>query len=124
MDRTFEISETEPITKGRSPEPVQGKKKAFTHSSSWVGNVRYNPQNQTMRVMMNNKGYGFCGVPERVYDSWEGSSSKGEYWWRNIKDRYNCISLGETITELQLDGDYEQWPPKIEGVDKIDSLRS
>ena len=56
--RTFEINETEPITKGRSPEPNQDKKKAFTHSSGWVGNVRYNPQNQTMRVMMNNKGYG------------------------------------------------------------------
>ena len=95
--RTFEINETtEPITKGRSPEPTQGKKKAFTHSSGWVGNVRYNPQNQTMRVMMNNKGYGFCGVPEKVYDSWEGSPSKGEYWWRNIKDQYDCGALQET----------------------------
>lgn len=76
----------------------QGKKRAFTHSSTWVGNVRYNPQNQTMRVMMNNKGYGFCGVPEKVFDSWQGSPSKGEYWWRNIKDRYNCSSLTETTT--------------------------
>lgn len=81
-------------------EQRQGKKRAFTHSSSWIGNVRYNPQNQTMRVMMNNEGYGFCGVPEKVYDAWEGSPSKGEFWWRNIKDRYNCSSLmSETVEE-------------------------
>jgi len=98
IEKTFEINETLPITKGRSPEPNQGYKKAFTHSSSWIGNVRYNPQNQTMRVMMNDKGYGFCGVPESVYDSWEGSPSKGEFWWRNIKDQYNCTALMETVT--------------------------
>jgi len=108
---SFIINET-----GRSPEPNQGKKKAFTHSSSWIGNVRYNPQNQTMRVMMNGKGYGFCGVPEKVYDSWEGSPSKGEFWWREIKDRYNCSSLMETeMFDIQ-------WPPKITGYENRDEL--
>jgi len=116
-EKTFSFNETEPITKGRSPEPVQGKKKAFTHSSSWIGNVRYNPQNQTMRVMMNNDGYGFCGVPEKVYDAWEGAPSKGEYWWRNIKDRYNCSALTETeMHDIQ-------WPPPLTGGrDQVDCL--
>lgn len=109
IEKIFEINETLPVTKGRSPEPNQGSKKAFTHSSSWIGNVRYNPQNQTMRVMMNGKGYGFCGVPESVYDSWEGSPSKGEFWWRQIKDQYNCSALMETeLHDIQ-------WPPNLTG---------
>ena len=122
-------------------EQTQGKKRAFTHSSSFVGNVRYNPQNQTMRVMMNGKGYGFCGVPERVFDSWEGANSKGEYWWRNIKDRYNCSSLQESIdkreqqlramgipddeinrtmnNEFDTHDTIHPWPPAIENEDKL-----
>ena len=106
-------------------EPVQeatinqGKKRAFTHSSKWVGNVRYNPQNQTMRVMMNNKGYGFCGVPEKVYDAWEGSPSKGEYWWRQIKGQYDCSALKEATNNA---ADMDWPPPKFSEPDIVDVL--
>ena len=65
--------------------------RAFTHSSSFVGNVRYDSDNQTMEVFLNQeKWYNFCNVPERVFDAWEGSDSKGEYFNRSIKGQYDC----------------------------------
>jgi hypothetical protein len=63
---------------------------AFTHSSTWIGQVIYDSDSQQLMIMMSGKRYLFCGVPDRVYDSFEGSPSKGEFYWRNIKDRYNC----------------------------------
>lgn len=42
--------------------------KAFTHSSSFVGNVKYNPEDQSMEIILNGKKYNFCNVPERVFE--------------------------------------------------------
>jgi len=62
----------------------------FTHSSSWVGKVTYTPDFNTMEITMGAKVYGFCGVPERVFNEFEASPSKGKYYNRAIKDRFNC----------------------------------
>ena len=64
--------------------------KAFTHTSSFVGNVRYDQELQEMSVILNGQEYSFCNVPERKYDAWEGADSKGEYFNRNIKTQHDC----------------------------------
>lgn len=63
---------------------------AFTHTSSWVGNVRFDTETLGMRILMNGKAYNFCGVPRRVYDAFEGSPSKGEFYWRQLRQLYDC----------------------------------
>lgn len=63
---------------------------AFTHTSSWIGNVRYNTETQELRILMNGKAYNHCNVPRRVFDAFEGAISKGEYWWRSIREQYDC----------------------------------
>ena len=63
---------------------------AFTHSSSFIGNVRYNTETQEMRVLLNGKAYNFCNVPHRIYDAFEGSNSKGAFFARSIRTQFNC----------------------------------
>ena len=62
--------------------------RAFTHSSSFVGNVRYDPDSQTLLVLLNGKPYLYQDVPERVFDSFMGANSKGAFFARNIKDLF------------------------------------
>ncbi len=64
--------------------------KAFTHSSSFVGNVKYDQDNQTMEIILNGKTYEFCNVSERLFDSFEGASSKGAFFNREIKGLHDC----------------------------------
>lgn len=64
--------------------------RAFTHSSSFVGNVKYDQDNQTMEVILNGKTYDFCNVSERLFDSFEGASSKGAFFNREIKTLHDC----------------------------------
>lgn len=69
------ISETMPVISGiesattRSfefkEETKDEKLIAFTHSSSFIGNVRYNTETQELRILLNGKPYTFCGVPLR-----------------------------------------------------------
>ena len=68
----------------------EAKFKAFTHSSSFVGNVRYDADESTMRIKLNGKNYDFCNVSERLYDSFEGSNSKGAFFNREIKSLHDC----------------------------------
>ena len=63
---------------------------AFTHSSSWIGHVIYDSDTQQMMIMMSGKRYLFCGVDDRTFDSFEGSPSKGEFYWRILKDLFTC----------------------------------
>ncbi len=63
---------------------------AFTHSSSFIGNVRYNTETLEMRILLNGKAYNFCNVPRRVYDAFEGAGSKGAFFARNIRTLYDC----------------------------------
>lgn len=63
---------------------------AFTHSSSFVGNVRYDEDNESMRILLNGKKYNFCGVPRRVFDAFEGSTSKGSFFSIQIRGNFDC----------------------------------
>lgn len=95
---------------------------AFTHSSSFVGNVRYDPDTLEMRVLLNGRSYNLCGVSRREYDSFEGASSKGSYFNRILKGQKNCGAiqskfLTETTPEMNwLTG---QWPPGTLGPTRI-----
>lgn len=71
-------------------EVTDEKLRAFTHSSSFVGNVRYNSEDSSMRIILNGKNYDFCSVPERIFDSFEGADSKGAFFNRNIKEQFSC----------------------------------
>jgi hypothetical protein len=64
--------------------------KAFTHSSSFVGNVLWDRESREMDIILNNKTYHFCNVSERLFDSFEGSSSKGAFFNREIKTLHDC----------------------------------
>jgi len=63
---------------------------AFTHSSSFIGNVRYNTDTLEMRVLLNGKAYNFCNVSRRLFDSFEGASSKGAFFAREIRTLHDC----------------------------------
>lgn len=63
---------------------------AFTASSSFVGNVRYDKDTQEMRILLNGNAYNFCDVPQRKYDAFEGSGSKGAFFNREIKEQHDC----------------------------------
>ena len=66
------------------------RERDFTHPSSFIGKVTYTPEFNTMEINLNGKVYGFCGVPERIFDAFEGAASKGAYFGRNIKGQFNC----------------------------------
>lgn len=63
---------------------------AFTHSSSFVGNVKYDQDSQSMEIILNGKTYEFCDVSQRLFDGFEGANSKGAYFNRNIKNLHDC----------------------------------
>jgi len=63
---------------------------AFTGSSSFVGNVRYDADTQGMRILLNGKAYNFCNVPRRIFDSFQGADSKGAFFNRAIKGQFDC----------------------------------
>jgi len=65
---------------------------AFTASSSFVGNVRYDKDTSEMRILLGSSGkaYNFCNVPQRKYDSFEGAESKGAFFNREIREQHDC----------------------------------
>ena len=85
--RHFEFVET---TNDVWKEVAEARFKAFTHSSSFVGNVKYDQDNQTMEIILNGKKYDFCNVSERLYDAFEGADSKGAFFNREIKSLHDC----------------------------------
>jgi len=85
--RHFEFVET---TNDVWKEVAEARFKAFTHSSSFVGNVKYDQDNQTMEIILNGKTYEFCNVSERLFDAFEGADSKGAFFNREIKSLHDC----------------------------------
>jgi len=68
----------------------ENREKSFEHSSSFIGEVIYTAESNTMTITLNGKMYGFCNVSERIYDSFKGAASKGAYFTRIIKGQYDC----------------------------------
>jgi len=63
---------------------------AFTHSSSFIGNVIYDSDSQDMKITLSGEAYVFCNVPDRVYDAFEGAGSKGSFFNREIRQLFDC----------------------------------
>lgn len=64
--------------------------RAFTHSSSFVGNVLWDRESREMDIILNGNTYHFCRVSERLFDSFEGAASKGAFFNREIKTLHDC----------------------------------
>jgi len=73
-----------------SPPGKPDREPSFTHPSSFVGKVTYTPELQTMEILLNGNVYGFCDVPERVFDGFDGAGSKGIYFNNTIKGNFDC----------------------------------
>ena len=59
--------------------------------SSAISAVGYNSDSGQMRIRFKGGGtYTFCRVPASVYAGLLGASSKGTYYDRHIRDRYQC----------------------------------
>jgi len=87
-ETTFEFDET----------VEEQREKDFDAPSSFVGNVVYTPELQTMEITLNGKRYDYCSIPERIFEGFRGASSKGEFYNRSIKGIYSCGTI-ESIQE-------------------------
>jgi len=76
------------------------KLRAFTNSSSFVGNMRYDQEEQSMTGILSGKHYKWCGVPESKFDGFQGAGSAGAYFNRDIKGQYDCGG-GGILTKIQ-----------------------
>ena len=58
--------------------------------SSWISKVRYDPKTRQMWIHVANTEnvYEFEGVPADVYDKFEASSSRGNFFNTEIKKNY------------------------------------
>jgi len=61
-------------------------------SSSAIAAVGYNPQTKNLKIRFvgGTTVYDFCGVPQYIYDGLMAASSKGDYYTRHIRGRYQC----------------------------------
>ncbi len=87
-DKPISEIKDEPIEPFKPDKP--DREPTFDMPSSFVGKVTYTPDFSTMEIELLGKTYGFCGVPERIYDSFEGASSKGAFFNRNIRGQFDC----------------------------------
>jgi hypothetical protein len=59
--------------------------------SAAIRAVGYEPSTQRMRItFIEGHSYDFCGVPSLIYVALLQAPSKGGYYNRYIKDRYQC----------------------------------
>lgn len=60
-------------------------------TSSAISAVGYDPGTQRMKIRFTSgRTYDFCRVPEHVFTGLLQASSKGTYYDRHIRDRYQC----------------------------------
>ena len=92
--QSFELKEDDAILIAKSlyaSNPVKyGKLEAFTRSSSFVGNVRYDTASQEMTMILAGVRYSFCGVSQLRFDSLQGSGSVGKAFNDIIKGQHDC----------------------------------
>lgn len=70
---------------------------AFTNTSSFVGNVRYDRYAQAMTMILNGKSYDFCRVSEREYQALKGASSVGKAFNDTIKGQHDCSGGADSV---------------------------
>lgn len=61
--------------------------------SSAIRWIAYEPTTRRMQIQFTSSTnpYDYCNVPVNVYEDFLRSSSKGTYYDRHIKDRYDCF---------------------------------
>lgn len=93
-DTSMDVIKKKPLdmdkVKDVKPTTTVNPNVGFNQPSSFIGLVRYNTDTLGLSIRLNGKLYNFCRVPRRVYDAFEGSSSKGAYFARNIRTLYDC----------------------------------
>lgn len=62
----------------------------FQAPSTVVGEVIYTPDDQTMTIELNGNTYNYCSVPQAIFTSFKGASSKGAYYNRSVKGQFDC----------------------------------
>jgi len=58
--------------------------------SSFVHRLCYLPEEKYAVVLLKSTYYHYCRLPSDVVDDWLGAGSKGRYYNRRIKGRYDC----------------------------------
>lgn len=84
-----DLTQEEPKNKPTGPTDEE-REPSFNQPSTVVGKVVYSIDIQTMEVELNGKVYNYCGVPQRIYDSFEGAGSKGAFYNREVKGIFLC----------------------------------
>ena len=87
-DKPLSQIKDEPVDPIKPDKP--DREPTFNMPSSFVGKVTYSPDFQTMEINLSGKVFGFCNVPERKFDGFEGASSKGAFFNREIKEQHDC----------------------------------
>lgn len=63
-------------------------------AARWSDNESILTADHTLEVMFRDGSvYEYRGVPREVFDGLLKASSKGQYHWRNIRDRFPCTKL-------------------------------
>ncbi len=87
--KSLEFSFDESVEEWR-PHFTEQRFRAFTASSSFVGNIRYDRDLQQIVGILGGVEYTWCNVPERIFDAWEGATSKGAFFGREVKSQFDC----------------------------------
>lgn len=60
-------------------------------TSSAISAVGYDQINHRMKICFKaGRTYDFCNVPRQIYEDFLSASSKGTYYHKNIRGRYQC----------------------------------
>ena len=60
-------------------------------SSSAISAIGYDPASRQMKIQFQQgHTYSFCRVPQSVFDGLLHAGSKGSFYDRNIRGRYQC----------------------------------
>ena len=79
--------------KYRGEVDLDGFKCTWTQSS-FVNRICYLEESHYLLVSLSGPYYHYCGVPERLFESWISASSKGRFYNTYVKGRYDCRLSG------------------------------
>jgi len=88
-------------------EPDDGED--FTHASSWIGTVTWNPKTLEATVVMNGKRYNHANVGGKDFESFRGAPSKGAHWNRFWKGQFHSSNYSEALLMDHRETDEFDW---------------
>jgi len=62
----------------------------FDHSSSFVGRVTYEKEDESMEIVLDDAIYQFCSVPRQIYNGFREAGSKGRFFNSRVKGLWDC----------------------------------